>query len=371
MSENINYNALLIDTSIFDGNGLRLEKGLLGKLYQFRKSPIDFLMPDVIFNEIKAHLEQKIKASRSALEKSLNDAGDHLFFDGSTLNDAKKILIDSNEIENLAETRLDNFLDETGALCIDCGEYVTVSVLLKQYFSNQPPFAETGKKKNEFPDAIILMAIEKWAENEDKFVLAVAKDDDWKRYCETSKRIVYEEELSAGLAAFNTANAPYALLANLESALENETAKSFLDSIEVRLSSALDGFTPDQDADSFLYWEPEGCDAWFKEFYLSDNEFRVIDSAEDWVVLEANAVITVEAEGEFSLSMHDSIDRDYVHMGGVTANAEKEFESEILITISGDLNGPIEGLVVEDVEIVSRIKTIHFGTLEPDFGDYD
>jgi hypothetical protein len=27
-----NYNAILIDTSIFDGNGLRLETGLLGKL---------------------------------------------------------------------------------------------------------------------------------------------------------------------------------------------------------------------------------------------------------------------------------------------------------------------------------------------------
>jgi len=88
-------------------------------------------------------------------------------------------------------------------------------------------------------------------------------------------------------------------------------------------------------------------------------------------VLEANAVITVGAEGEFSLSIHDSIDRDYVQMGSVTATAEEEFESEILITISGDLNGPIDGLIIEDVEIVSPIRTIDFGTLEPDFGDYD
>ncbi len=263
-----------------------------------------------------------------------------------------------------------NFLYETGAEPLDCGEYVTVSVLLKQYFSNQPPFAETGKKKNEFPDAIILMAIEEWAERMDKSVLAVAKDDDWKRYCETSKHIDYEEELSAGLAVFNEANAPYALLANLESALESGAAKPFLDDLEARLK-ALNSFTPDQDAESYFYWEPDGCDAWFKEFYLSDHEFRVIDSDEGWVVLEANAVITVEAEGEFSLSVHDSVDRDYVNMGTVTATAEKEFESEILITISGDLNGPIDGLTIEDVEIVSLPKTIHFGTLELDLGDYD
>jgi hypothetical protein len=35
------------------------------------------------------------------------------------------------------------------------------------------------------------------------------------------------------------------------------------------------------------------------------------------------------------------------------------------------MNGPIEKLVIEDVEIVQPIKCIHFGTLEPDFGDYN
>lgn len=32
LNEELEYDALLVDTSIFDGNGLRLEKGLLGKL---------------------------------------------------------------------------------------------------------------------------------------------------------------------------------------------------------------------------------------------------------------------------------------------------------------------------------------------------
>jgi hypothetical protein len=64
-----NYDVILIDTSIFDGNGLRLEAGLLGKLRQFKKTNIDILLPDVIKNEIQSHLEKKIKVSRSSLEK--------------------------------------------------------------------------------------------------------------------------------------------------------------------------------------------------------------------------------------------------------------------------------------------------------------
>lgn len=70
MSEEVikEYGAILVDTSIFDGNGLRLEKGLLGKLSQFKRSPIVYLFPDVIKSEVKNHLENKIKISRAALE---------------------------------------------------------------------------------------------------------------------------------------------------------------------------------------------------------------------------------------------------------------------------------------------------------------
>lgn len=365
------YGAILVDTSIFDSHALKLEKGLLGKLAQFQKSPIEYLFPDVIKNEVKSHLESKIKISRSALEKSLNDAGDHLFFEGSELNDAKKILIDSKEIEGLADSRVEKFIETTNALVLETGSYVSVSELLSKYFSNKPPFAETGKKKNEFPDAIVLMAVEAWAEQNNIFVLAVAKDGDWQKYCEGSERIDHQEDFARGLEYFNRTNAPYALLANLENSLNSGTAATFLSAIGSGLESVFDGFTPDQEADSHLYWEPEGSNGWFKEFELIDNEFRIIDKDEDWVVLELLANITVEAEGEFSLSVYDSIDRDHVNMGGITVTATEKFESEILVTISGNLEGPIDELAIDEVEVVTPIRTIHFGTIEPDYSEYE
>ncbi len=365
------YDVLLIDTSIFDGNGLRLEKGLLGKLSQFRKSPIEFLFPDVIKNEVQGHLEKKIRVARSALEKSFNDAGDHLFFDGSALNDAKEILIDSREIEGLAESRVKKFISETGALVLECGNYISVSDLLDQYFSNRPPFSENGKKKNEFPDAIVLLAVEEWAEQEKKSVLAIAKDKDWTDYCRDSKYIDCKNDLSESLAIFNKSNAHYALLANLEKALENKLADQFLGEVEAGLTSVLDGITPDQDADSHLYWEPEGSNGWFKGFYLEDEEFRIIEVEEGFIVLETVAQITVEAEGEFSFSVYDSFDKDHTYIGSITALAEDTFESEILITLAGDLNGDLDELIVEQVEIVNPITTINFGTIEPDYDEYE
>ncbi|OYQ40915.1 hypothetical protein CHU94_07250 [Rhodoferax sp. TH121] len=367
MSEEMKYGALLIDTSIFDGNGLRLEKGLLGKLTQFKRSPVAFLMPDVICGEVKTHLEQKIRASRSALEKSINEAGDHLFFDGNTLNDAKAMLLDSKEIEGLADSRLEDFLEKTGALKLECADHLNISSLLDQYFSNKAPFSESGKKKNEFPDAITLMAVEKWAEKNEKLVLAIAQDSDWSRYCEQSERLKCITELSDGLALFNKANAPYAFISRLEADLDSGKAQNFIDEVASHLTAILEGFTPDQDAESYLYWEPEGSNGWFNSFYFTSNEFKIIESGDDYVVLQAMAAITVKAEGEFSLSVHDSIDGDYVHIDSVTAEVEREFESALLITIEGNLDVPIETLDIEDVEIVTPLKRIHFGTLEPDF----
>ena len=367
----LEYDAILVDTSIFDGNGLKLESGLLGKLKQFAKSPVEFIMPDVIKNEIQTHLDRKIKVARNALEKSINDAHDHLFFDGSALNTAKKLIVDSQEVEGLAKARLDKFIDDTDAFIIDCDDYVSVKELLGVYFQNKPPFSETGKKKNEFPDAIVLLAVEHWADKEGKKVLAVAKDKDWEAYCEHSKNIDYIEDFSKGLSKFNAATAPYALLDNLKKALEEGNAAQFLSRVEFGLKSALDGFTPDQEADSQHYWEAEGSHGWFESFTLCDYDFTIIDTDDDWIVIEVFADITVGATGDFSLEGYDPIDRDNIPFGSISVSTQEEFLSDILITLSGNLNGDINQLEVEDVEIVDPISSIDFGTLEINYVDYD
>lgn len=370
--EDKEYGAILVDTCIFDKHGLRLEKGLLGKLNQFKDSEIHYLLPDVIKGEVKNHLESKVKSSRASLEKALNDAGDYLFFDGSELNDAKSVLIDSNEIEKVADNRVDKFILNTGALVLDCGKYVSVSELLQQYFQNKAPFAETGKKKNEFPDAIVLLATEAWAKENDIQVLAVGRNGDWEKYCGMSDNIDYIEDFADALSKFNKETAHFAFLSLLISQLEQEEidAVDFVERIYSNLEMYFEGFTPDQEADSSHYWEADGCHGWLSDFKLANYDFKIVDHAEDYVVLEMNAIISVEVEGEFSLSHYDSIDRDYVGIGGVTTTTEVQFNSEILVTVCGDLTGDLSNVEIEEVEVVKPITTVDFGTLEPDYG-YD
>ncbi|WP_312312141.1 PIN domain-containing protein [Atlantibacter sp.] len=361
------FTAILLDTSIYEQYGLKLEKGLLGKLSQFSRASTTFLIPDVIYNEVKNHLERKIKSSRGSLEKAFEEASDHLFFDGSELNDAKKTLIESREVEGLGKSRLDRFVDATSAKVLTTGEYVSVPELLARYFSSEPPFAETGKKKNEFPDAIVLMAVQAWAEKNDENVLAVARDDDWKRFCIDAENLHYEPGLSNALAHFNEETAPYKLIDNLQKALDEGQAGKFLHDVAEHLESTFDGFAPEQEADSYLYWEADGCSGGFEYFEFSDNQFTVIDKDENWVVIEAFAEISLYAEGDFSLSAYDSFDKDHVYMGSITKRAEKTYTSRLLITISGELSGPIDDLTVDDVEVIQRPRSMHFGELELEY----
>ena len=371
LDENKEYGAIAIDTSIFDNYGLRLESGLLGKLSQFQRSPTIFLIPDVIYNEVKGHIVQSIKKARSSLDKAMNDAADHIFYEGSELAKDKPIIPSDYETQDLAEKRMSQFVNVTGAEVLVSEDFVSISQLLARYFSSSPPFAETGKKKSEFPDAIVLLCIEAWAEEKDMQVLVVAKDSDWEKYCESSARIDYEVDLSKSLIHFNKADIPFLLVSSIEEALNEGKAQQFHDAVVEHLESYFDGFTPDQDAESQFYWEPDGSHGWFNSFEFTDNQFKVVDKGEDWVVLEAEVLINIGAEGDFSLSAYDSIDKDYVPLDRITVEVEEELETPILITLHGELDGLLDELAIDEVEVIDTVRMINFGTLEPDFGPYE
>ncbi|MFH3639912.1 PIN domain-containing protein, partial [Acinetobacter baumannii] len=62
-------------------------------------------------------------------------------------------------IDSIVENKLNEFIENTGALEIVCGEFADITKILEDYFSATPPFGKEVKKKNEFPDAITLNAM--------------------------------------------------------------------------------------------------------------------------------------------------------------------------------------------------------------------
>lgn len=366
----LEFDAILIDTSIYERNGLKLDKGLLKALYQFKRSPIDLLLPDVIYNELKDHLKKKLNEI-NVLGKVVHDFREYNLVEPDVLT-VLDILKNNINIDSIVENKLNEFIENTGALEIVCGEFADITKILEDYFSATPPFGKEVKKKNEFPDAITLNAIEEWAKQNNKKVLAIACDNDWKSYCEKSENIEYNDDLATVLAYLNTVNAPYVVLNQIENLIQHEDQK-FYTSIANLLKIELNGFTPDQTAESYLYWEPEGACVWFERFEFIEDESRIIEADSHQIVVEVNLRIFIGAEGEFSLSAYDSIDGDYVGITGVVQSIETEFESTVLLSFEGEVTTEqtLDNLELVEVEILNKPLVIDFGTLEPSFEDDD
>ena len=159
---------IFLDTNVFESakfsyNSYRMEKFLEVS----KEKGIDLYITDVIKHEVIKRIKTNI---RDAIEK----------IDKHNL----EILIQSLEVENKEKLKLindlskkliqdfENFLQDYNINVIP--SIFNQSKLIDLYFNNQAPFSE--QKKHEFPDAIIILTIDKWSLENNKLPLVVTND---------------------------------------------------------------------------------------------------------------------------------------------------------------------------------------------------
>ena len=80
--------------------------------------------------------------------------------------------------------RFHQFAEVTSLEIVEANNHVMVGDLIQKHFKAKPPFSETGKKKNEFPDAIALMSLETWAnKNQTNIIVVIYREfgQNWSR----------------------------------------------------------------------------------------------------------------------------------------------------------------------------------------------
>lgn len=366
--------AILVDTSVFDRNGRQLERGLLKQLEQFKGSAALLVLPDIVLEELKLHLLDDTRAATDAMEKAIRDSRRNQTAPSALLDkldDAAK----ERSPEMIVEERIRRFLERTGAVVIRAAEYLDLKTLVDRYFAATPPFSATGKKKHEFPDAIILLSAEEWAKREGKKVIAVSGDGDWTAFCEKSETLEHVPDLSKALERFH----PLLVLEQMLSSMSTQIA---LDSSPIRaaVATALTAFVeelhPEPDADSVFILDAEYVETSLDSFSFEHEEtgtvpLRLLDQGEDWVVVEVRVSVTYDAEAHFGLSVRDSVDNDYVSMGSARKAVQDTFETRAILQLSGVHTASAADLEVEEVEILDRPRYLNFGTVHPDWSQDD
>lgn len=204
MNEENRITLILIDTCAFrDANSdfPGIVKSLLPSFFStIDEKGIALLTHPVLENEIRKHIVD------SSIFKDYQSLLTQLRKCTSTLKHYKldDVLLSSKISELDIQTKLFESYQQyyQDAIHLDFGDPASVFEL---YFNSKAPFAMSGKKKAEFPDAFIFDATRKYLEKHpNEILLVISKDSDWTTAFNQIENIIICDSISNHLR--NSAN---------------------------------------------------------------------------------------------------------------------------------------------------------------------
>jgi hypothetical protein len=362
------YDALCIDTCIYEAQGMAFDKGLLKQLDQFLESPIALLVPEIVHFELQGHVTKRIKDARTKVARAIRVATDELCVDEESLRQVEHLLLGSGDLS--AEKRLSDFYSKTGAVAVGSLS-VVVSQLVEMYFSSKPPFENSGKKKAEFPDAIALLAVEAWAKERKGKVMIVSTDAGWRDFCAASEWLFIAEGLGEALAHFQPHNLAATLIRQLRSRILAKDNSEILQDISDEIARFVERAVPEVEATSSYALDEQYVEAAYvsHDFHRGPNnepEINLVRVHSDGVVLQMTASVCYEVTAQFALSVFDSIDREYLPLQKRKVSTTATFDADIVVKVLGDFHRGLSEVEVEEVEIEGTLDPIDLGDIDPD-----
>ena len=353
---NKRYSALTIDTSIFIRGRLKLNKGLLAQLHQFKDNPINLILSDIVYRELKSHLDSKEKETKIKIESALNDASDYL---NCCIDDMEKIksLIKLNyEAESISKLILEEFIRKCGIELVKGEEYCEMKSLIDMYFQNLAPFKESGNKKNEFPDAIALLSLQCWVKENNKNLLAVSMDNDWKDFAQGKDNIEVIDDLAKAMDILNKQKQDLdSIICEIQSDfLKNKNSKIFKrissaieEDINICVINAVSAYNYDID--------DQKANLIHVEILKEDNgkklKVYIVDINSEAITISITCEVSCNIEATFNFSTWDPIDKEYVSLGRSTKKIETSYRPDVLVYLRGNISDGLENMYIDDITI--------------------
>lgn len=189
---------IFLDTSIYISKNFEFEGRQFERLLELiLDNRVTLFTTTITHREIQSNIEKSVANAR----QSINEIKNHY-----VLKNTKpfKELFDTRKPANDAIEEINQNYNEYVAKAqpqeVSIAS-VDVDDLFEKYFNSIPPFSE--KKKDEFPDAVTLLALNKWCEihNEDMYI--VSADNDMKHFCEETQYLNYIDSLESLLDLIN------------------------------------------------------------------------------------------------------------------------------------------------------------------------
>ena len=346
--------AISVDTNIFDQKRLQLSSASMQALVRLNERMFRFILSGTVAREVVSHLK---KAAEDAIKSAKKSIGAALFAYGTenpTRDQILEQISGSRTPAEAADQRWNQFIRDTGCDILDDATLVSTATIYDAYFTGQPPFG-SGRKKDEFPDALALNALEQTAEQEGTSILVVSSDGDWHAYCQQSQRLFLVPQIERALALIT--NAPIGLKSEIrawlaQGGLGNEEAKLLVADHVERFEFSVNAHPTHGDVEIYAMAGELEEVAWPNEDDIDIIEIETVGEDGLRVVASMPLGITMSVPVELSFSIWDAVDRESVSMGSRSVEVEQEVTARASFTLDiHDLGTEDQSIEITDSEI--------------------
>lgn len=181
---------VFIDTCVFERQHFDFESTLIASFVEAaRERKVKLLLPDPTRGEIVRHMEARTEEALQTLETVRRKVP---FLRAAALIADAKLL----PTQQVAVKHLRAFLDRFGDVDFMNYQSVDVARVMHWYESKAAPFGD-GKKRKEFPDAIVIEMLSQYAANNDRPIAVVSHDGDMKQACDRYASLLHFEGLAS------------------------------------------------------------------------------------------------------------------------------------------------------------------------------
>lgn len=267
---------VFIDTNLFiEENYFHKGNKIMTLLSLAKKNRISLITTIIVKKEVEEHFTHGMKKAFDTL-KEVRELKNIIEFDNCIKS------LDKKMIKKKSEMILKDFFD-SGYIYIIGYEYCNnIEKIFDRYFNHEKPFGE-GKKKNEFPDAFSLSAIESYCE---KFglqeVIVLSKDKDIIEYKSKFLKIEEAKEFISSKLKENEE------LEGLENELQSKK-EDIIHNIEEELTVELD--------DESLYYPSIGyadisnIHIEINNIFIHYNQYYIESTDDDYITFTINPTI--------------------------------------------------------------------------------
>ena len=228
---------VFIDTSIFIRNKFTFHAGPLSSLQKYcRKGFCTLFTNSIIMREVEKHISADVGKLATQAKNAIKKKPElvNAISEQECVAIVEKLMAAPEKL--LAQFTA--FMDDAVLLSID---NLSLASVFDDYFKSVPPFEQKEAKKAEFPDAVAIMSIKHYLQDESNAVMCVVSDDEgWKAAFQGQERVRFYKDLRALLTDISK-----------EESLYNRVADYVGDNI-LELTSCVEGWLYEQDCSSVI-----------------------------------------------------------------------------------------------------------------------